>query len=224
MTSTASPSLFKSLFNQTVIITALGYLVDVYDLILFNTLRQPSLADLGLSGDALTKAGIFILNAQQFGLIAGGLFWGILGDKMGRKASLLGSILLYSLASFGCAFVQDENMYAALRFITGLGLAGEIGIGVTLITEKLPPQTRAGGVALFAFIGIAGAVLAAVASEIMPWRTCYMVGGTAGIVLLFTRSLLLESGLFERTRDQTGIVRGNFLMILNWYINAQMQH
>ena len=200
----------EKIFNITVLITALGYLVDVYDMIIFYVLRRTSLEDLGLTGEALTDVGITIVNMQMVGLILGGIFFGILGDKIGRKKCLIGSILVYSLATLACAFVQNVDHYAWLRFIAGFGLAGEVGIGVALITEAMKKERRGLGVTLFGFIGIGGAVLAGLAAEFFDWRTCYLIGGAAGLILLVTRSMLMESGLFELTKA-SGVKRGNFL-------------
>ncbi len=202
----------EKILNITVLITALGYLVDVYDMIIFYVLRRTSLEDLGLSGEALTDIGISIVNMQLIGLILGGIFFGILGDKIGRKKCLLGSILVYSIATLVCAFVQEVQHYAWLRFIAGFGLAGEVGIGVALITEAMKKEKRGLGVTLFGFIGIGGAVLAGAAAEFFDWRTCYMIGGAAGLILLFTRALLMESGLFEVCKA-SGVARGNFLRL-----------
>jgi putative MFS transporter len=209
----AALSQTSKILNATVIVTALGYLVDVYDALIFNVTRVASLTDLGLSGDALTDAGIFILNMQLLGFLLGGLFFGIIGDKLGRKQSLLGSILLYSTATLACAFVQNVDVYATLRFIAGFGLAGEIGVGVALITEVMTKEKRTLGVTFFAFVGISGAVLAAIAAELLDWRTCYIIGGIAGLLLLITRSMILESGMFETIKNKN-VRKGNILDIL----------
>lgn len=206
-----SPS--SKLFNATVIITALGYMVDVYDILIFNVLRNPSLMDLGLTGDELTQKGMFIINLQMTGLIIGGILFGVLGDKIGRKQCLLASILLYSFATLGCAIVQTVEQYALLRFIAGLGLAGEVGIGVALITENMKKENRGLGVAIFTFVGIGGAVLAGVAAELMPWRMCYLAGGIAGLLLLATRAMLSESGLFSKAHEDN-VKRGDFLQFI----------
>jgi putative MFS transporter len=203
----------EKVLNATVIVTALGYLVDVYDILIFNVTRVASLTDLGLTGDAIANTGLFILNMQLLGLLLGGLFFGIIGDRMGRKQSLLGSILLYSTATLGCAFVQDANTYAALRFLAGFGLAGEVGVGVALITEVMTKEKRTLGLTFFAFIGISGAVFAAIAAEFLHWRTCYIIGGVAGLLLLVTRSLILESGMYESIKDKN-IRKGSILFLL----------
>jgi MFS transporter, putative metabolite:H+ symporter len=202
----------NKILTSTVIVTALGYLVDVYDMLVFNVTRVASLTDLGLSGDALTNAGLFILNMQLLGFLLGGLFFGVLGDKMGRKTSLMGSILLYSFATLACAFVQNTDQYAILRFIAGFGLAGEIGVGVALITETLSKEKRGLGVTFFGFIGISGAVIAAVMAETLSWRICYIIGGVAGLLLLLTRSMVLESGMFEETKKDN-VKRGSLRLL-----------
>lgn len=211
MTSQAQ-SYSLNIFSPLVIITALGYMVDVYDLLLFNVVRVPSLTDLGLSGEALTDAGLYILNMQMTGLLIGGLAFGIAGDKIGRKSCLLVSILIYSLATLLCAFVQNADQYALLRFIAGLGLSGEVGIGISLITESLARERRGLATTLFCFIGIMGAVLAAVAASFLEWRTCYLIGGLAGLALLATRALICESELFSKLKA-CEVSRGNLMII-----------
>ncbi len=211
--SQASPLLSAKILTPVVLVTALGYLVDVYDILLFNVVRVTSLTDLGLSGAALTDAGLMILNWQMAGLLLGGLFFGIMGDKVGRKSCLLASILTYSLSTLGCAFVQDEFQYAALRFIAGLGLSGEVGIGVSLVIESVVKEKRGLATTLFCVIGISGAILAAVAATYLDWRLCYLIGGLAGLALLSLRAVVCESGLFEKIR-QANVERGNLLMFL----------
>lgn len=215
MTAFSMPAVSPTskILNATVVVTALGYFVDLYDLLLFSVTRTQSLTDIGLSGDALTDAGLYIINMQAVGLIIGGLLWGVVGDKVGRKKGLLGSILTYSLATLGCAFVQTVDQYALLRFIAGVGLAGEVGIGVTLIAESMSKEKRGLGTAAFAMFGIMGCVAAAGMAEFFDWRTCYIVGGIAGLALLVTRSLVMESGMFERTRTESH-VRGDIIYLL----------
>lgn len=203
----------SKVFNATVIVTALGYLVDLYDVLIFNVTRVASLTDLGLSGTDLTDKGLFILNMQLLGMMLGGLFFGIMGDKIGRKQCLLVSILLYSTATLLCSFVQTPEQYAALRFLAGFGLAGEIGVGIALITESMTKETRTLGVTFFTAVGISGAVLAAIAAEFFSWRTCYIIGGLMGFALLATRTLVMESGLFEKVKEQS-VSRGNFMLLL----------
>lgn len=206
-------ALSPKILTPVVLVTALGYMVDIYDLLLFNVVRVKSLQDLGLSGDALTDAGLFILNLQMAGLLIGGLFFGIMGDKVGRKSCLLASILTYSLATLGCAFVQDEYQYGVLRFIAGLGLSGEVGIGISLVTESIAKEKRGLATTLFCSIGIMGAVLAAIAANTLDWRACYLIGGLAGLALMATRALICESGLFEKTKAGNAS-RGNLMLII----------
>src|SRR5882762_615963 len=118
---------FKLLFSVPVIVAALGYFVDIYDLLLFSIVRRPSLSALGVPDEELFGQGEFLLQVQMGGLLLGGLIWGIMGDKRGRLSVLFGSILMYSLANIGNGFVTNVTQYAALRFIAGLGLAGELG-------------------------------------------------------------------------------------------------
>ncbi|GAB2578942.1 MFS transporter [Spirosoma areae] len=192
-----------------VIVAALGYFVDVYDLLLFNIVRVPSLKDLGLSEADISLVGGRILNFQQAGLLLGGILWGILGDKRGRLSVLFGSIITYSLANLACGFVQDPQLYAGLRFVAGLGLAGELGAGITLVSEILPPQLRGYGSSLVASVGLLGAVVAYFTVTLFDWRTTYFIGGGLGLGLLLLRVSVLESGMFKRVQE-TGVRRGDF--------------
>ena len=200
---------FRPLFALPVIVAALGYFVDVYDLLLFNIVRVPSLKDLGLSEMDVSLTGGQILNFQQAGLLIGGIFWGILGDKRGRLSVLFGSIVTYSIANIFCGFVQSPTAYAALRFVAGLGLAGELGAGITLVSEILPPRLRGYGSSLVASVGLLGAVVAYFTVSLFDWRTTYFIGGGLGLGLLLLRVSVLESGMFKRVQ-QAGVSRGNF--------------
>jgi MFS family permease len=155
----STPS-YKALLSLPVIVASLGYFVDVYDLLLFNIVRVPSLKDLGLGEGDISVIGGQIYNWQQAGLLIGGFLWGILGDKLGRRSVLFGSIITYSLANLACGFVQNVEMYIVLRFIAGLGLAGELGAGITLIAELLPKELRGYGASIIASVGLAGAIAA----------------------------------------------------------------
>ncbi|WP_020599488.1 MFS transporter [Spirosoma panaciterrae] len=209
-TTTLSPSnSLRPLFTLPVIVAALGYFVDVYDLLLFNIVRVPSLKDIGLSEADISIIGGKILNYQQAGLLIGGIVWGILGDKRGRLSVLFGSIITYSLANIACGFVHDPQLYAILRFVAGLGLAGELGAGITLVSEILPPHLRGYGSSLVASVGLLGAVVAYFTVALFNWRTTYFVGGGLGLGLLLMRVSVLESGMFKRTQ-QAGVSRGNF--------------
>jgi len=199
-------------FNKTVIVAALGYFVDVYDLVLFSIVRIASLKDLGFQGQELTDVGLSLLNLQMAGLLIGGVLWGSLGDKRGRLSVLFGSIALYSLANLLNAFVTTKEMYGALRFLAGIGLAGELGAAVTLVSEILPVAVRGYSTAFIAGIGILGAILAAATAEIFDWRIAYGIGGLLGLCLLFTRAKLSDSVIFKQTLSATHR-RGNFLML-----------
>ncbi|MCF8496517.1 MAG: MFS transporter, partial [Alphaproteobacteria bacterium] len=183
----------ERVLGLTVMVTALGYFIDMFDLLIFNMVRMESLGDLGLSGQEITEAGLFVSNAQFGGFILGAWISGVLGDKFGRKRTLYFSILVYSAGSLACAFVQDVPSYALARFITGLGLAGELGAGISLISERLDHTRRGTGVMVLIGMGFLGVVAAALVSEFLPWRTVYIVGGVLGLALLVTRSLLSES-------------------------------
>lgn len=204
----------KALFSIPVIVAALGYFVDIYDLLLFSIVRKPSLSSMGLSGDALMNDGIYLLNMQMTGLLIGGVLWGILGDKKGRLSVLFGSILLYSLANIANGFVQTIDQYAWLRLIAGIGLAGELGAGITLVVEVLPKEIRGYGTTLVATIGLLGAVLAYYIAEHLDWRTAYFIGGGLGLLLLLLRVSIFESGMFEKLKTEK-VSRGNMLMLFN---------
>lgn len=207
----ASP--IRSIFNKTVIIAALGYFVDVYDLALFSIVRIQSLKSLGFMGQELTDIGLGLLNFQMAGLLLGGILWGCLGDKRGRLSVLFGSIALYSLANILNAFVTTKESYAVLRFLAGVGLAGELGAAVTLVTESLPTTARGYATAFIAAIGILGAIFAAITAQLLDWRMAYGLGGSLGIALLFARAKMVDSPIFKQTRDAS-VERGNFLMLL----------
>lgn len=200
-----------SVFNITVIVAALGYFVDIYDLLLFSIIRKPSLTSLGLSPELVVTKGELILGIQMAGLLAGGIIWGIMGDKKGRLSVLFGSIILYSLANIANGFVQTVEQYATVRFIAGLGLAGELGAGITLVSELLSKEKRGIGTSLVAGIGLTGAVVAFFISQEFDWRVCYYIGGGLGLLLLLLRISVFESGMFNHIK-QLPVSRGNFLM------------
>jgi MFS family permease len=204
----------QHLFSIPVIVAALGYFVDIYDLLLFGIVRVPSLKDLGLSPEEVSSVGKNILNWQMGGLLVGGILWGILGDKKGRLSVLFGSIITYSIANIACGFVKDPTTYALLRFVAGVGLAGELGAGITLVSEILPKEIRALGSSLVAGIGLFGAVFAYfTVKELGGWRNAYFVGGGLGIVLLLLRVSVFESGMFENLKHQAHIQKGNFFSL-----------
>ena len=204
----------SQILNLTVFVAALGYFVDMFDLLLFPIVRQPSLTDLGIpQGDAQVPAMFLLLNFQMVGMLLGGIFWGVLGDKKGRLSTLFGSIALYSVANIGNAFVHGLPSYAVWRFLAGLGLAGELGAAVTLVSEILPRNLRAYGTPIVAGVGIFGTVTASLVGKYFPWRTAYLVGGGLGLVLLATRFSLRESGMFRNLGQKADVKRGDFLSL-----------
>lgn len=199
----------KALFSMPVIVASLGYFVDIYDLILFGVVRVSSLKELGLSPSEITEVGAQILNMQMLGMLIGGVLWGVLGDKKGRMSVLLGSIALYSTANFLNGFVEDVNSYMALRFIAGIGLAGELGAGVTLVAEILPKAIRGYGTMVIATVGVTGAIAANVIAQNFDWRSAYIVGGVMGFALLLLRVGLMESQMFKEMKASS-VKRGAF--------------
>lgn len=212
--SFASRDILKHLLSIPVMVAALGYLVDMYDLFLFSVVRVPSLKSLGISGDRLMNDGITLLNMQMAGLLIGGVLWGILGDKKGRLSVLFGSILIYSLANIANGFVTTIEQYAVLRFVAGLGLAGELGAGITLVAEILPKQIRGYGTTLVATMGVLGAILAYFVADLFEWRVSYFIGGSLGLLLLVLRMQVFESGIFVKLKN-SNVQRGNILMLFN---------
>lgn len=211
----------KHLFSLPVIVASLGYFVDIYDLLLFGIVRVPSLKDLGLNPDT---SGTLIMNYQMTGLLIGGILWGVLGDKKGRLSVLFGSIIVYSLANIACGFLpqfpfEDKTtIYALLRFIAGIGLAGELGAGITLVAESLPKQLRAIGTSIVAGFGLFGAVVANLTVELAGgWTNAYFIGGGLGLLLLFLRIGVVESGIYKDIENTESIAKGNFLSFFtNW--------
>jgi MFS family permease len=193
-------------------VASLGYFVDIFDLILFGVVKDPSLRELGFDGKDLLDKGLFLLNMQMGGMLLGGILWGILGDKKGRISVLFGSIFLYSVANIANGFVNDISSYAILRFIAGVGLAGELGAGITLVTEIMPREKRGYGTMLIVVVGALGAVLAALIGDEFGWRNAYFVGGGLGLLLLLLRVGTLESGMFRQVKE-TQISRGDFLSL-----------
>lgn len=203
----------KDVLIPPVIVGALGYFVDIYDLTLFSIVRVPSLKALGLSGDELLTKGVTLINLQMFGMFVGGLLWGILGDKRGRISVLFGSIALYSIANILNGMVTDVTQYGILRFLAGVGLAGELGAAITLVAESLPREIRGLGTTVVASVGICGAVFGGAISESFSWRACYAIGGALGILLLVLRIRLRESGLFSSVRSDANVARGDLGML-----------
>lgn len=198
-------------FNIVVIVAALGYFVDIYDLTLFGIVRVPSLKAIGIPDDQIKDAGVFLLNMQMLGMLIGGIVWGILGDVKGRLSTLFLTILLYSVANIANGFVQNLDQYAWLRLIAGFGLAGELGVGITLVSEVMTKETRAWGTSIVSAIGIAGAVLAFFVAE-WGWKQAYWIGGTLGLLLLGLRVYVVESGMFDKVKESSA-KRGNFLSL-----------
>lgn len=198
-----------------VIVAALGYFVDIYDLLLFTIVKKPSMLGVGSTDATMLVDSTRVINWQMTGLLLGGIIWGMLADKKGRLSVLFGSIILYSVANFATGFVQTVDQYAACRFVGGLGLAGELGAGITLVSELLPKNKRGVGTSLVAGIGLSGAVAAYFTYQFTDdWRLCYKIGGGLGIALLLLRVSVAESGMFKEAKEQK-VVRGNFLMLIN---------
>jgi MFS family permease len=203
-------------FSLAVIVAALGYFVDIYDLLLFTIVRKPSLESLGVdlaNAKMVIAASTKVINWQMWGMLIGGIIWGIMGDRKGRLSVLFGSIILYSVANFLTGYVQNVEQYAIARFVAGVGLAGELGAGITLVSELLPKGKRGIGTSMVAGIGLFGAVAAYFTHEITAdWRLCYKIGGGLGVMLLILRVSVSESGMFKHVQQQAHIVKGDFLM------------
>ncbi len=208
----------QSVLSIPVLVAALGYFVDIYDLLLFTIVREPSLAGIGVNLSdkaAVLVASTKIINWQMIGLLIGGIGWGIMGDKKGRLSVLFGSILIYSVANFVTGYVDSVDQYAWARFAAGIGLAGELGAGITLVAELLPKSKRGIGTSMVAGVGLFGAVAAYfVYAQTQDWRLCYKIGGGLGVGLLILRIRVAESGMFNQVKDQK-VSRGNFLMFFN---------
>lgn len=216
---------FQHLFSLPVIVAALGYFVDIYDLQLFGIVRVQSLESLGLTTkEEVSSIGTTIINFQMIGLLLGGILWGILGDKKGRLSVLFGSIITYSLANLCCGMIPHINFmdkieaYKWLRFIAGIGLAGELGAGITLVSEILPKQLRAIGTSLVAGVGLLGAVVATFTVKLSgDWTIAYFIGGGLGVALLLLRVGVIESGIFKEVASKKHVERGNFFAFFtNW--------
>ena len=200
-------------FSLPVIVGALGFFVDVYDLLLFAIIRKPSLESLGQAPAEVLSKGELIISVQMIGLMVGGIIWGIMGDKKGRLSVLFGSIILYSLANIANGMVQNVPQYIIMRFLAGSGLAGELGASITLVNEMLPKEKRGIAASIIASVGVFGAVTAFFVNQIFHnWRLCYYIGGVMGLLLLLLRANVMESGLFGQVK-KSSVVRGNFLML-----------
>ena len=203
------------LLSLPVIVAALGFFVDIFDLLLFGIVRKPSFASLGLSPEEILTKGELTVSIQLIGMVVGGVLWGIIGDKFGRLKVLFGSILLYSIANIANGFVQDVNLYIIIRFIAGIGLAGELGAGITLTFEILPKEKRSLAAMVIATFGVFGGICAALLSKVIAnWRTLYFIGGGMGLVLLALRVSVAESTMFS-SLEKTTVQRGNYLQFFN---------
>lgn len=212
----------KSIWNITVLVAALGYFVDIFDLILFGMVRTASLTDLGVAEPDLELVGLMLDNWQMLGMLLGGIFWGVLGDRRGRLSVLFGSILTYSLANIANGFVQDVTTYAVLRFVAGFGLAGELGAGITLVSETLDKDKRGLAATLVASVGISGAVVGGfIVKWVGDWRICYFIGGGMGLLLLLLRVNVFESGMFDQMKQNASVQKGRFFSIFKQWDRAK---
>lgn len=200
------------LLSAAVLLAAMGYFVDIYDLLLFSIVRVPSLKSLGFTGQVLTDNGIFLLNIQMLGLLTGGICWGILGDKKGRLYVLFGSIFLYSVANIANGFVHSIESYAVWRYIAGFGLAGELGAGITLVSEIMPKEKRGYATTIVASVGVSGAIVGFLVAELFDWRTSFFIGGGLGLLLLLLRIGVVESGMFGEAKEKHN-KRGDFFSL-----------
>jgi putative MFS transporter len=210
-----TPPLHKSPFNLAVIAAGLGFFVDAFDLFLFSIYRIPSLTDLGLEGVQLKSEGENLLAIQMAGMMLGGILTGMIGDRKGRVAVLFGSILLYSLSNIANAFVEDTTMYAVVRFLAGMGLAGELGAGITLVSETMTIEKRGYGTILVATMGALGAVCAGLAGDLVHWRTAFFIAGIGGLLLLLLRMKSMESQMFKNAADDVGKKKGSFVYLFS---------
>jgi MFS transporter, putative metabolite:H+ symporter len=216
---------------QLVTVAALGYFVDIYDLVLFGVVKAESLTQLmmGASTEQIASTGKFLFNMQMLGMLIGGLLWGILGDKKGRLKVLFGSILMYSAANLANAFVTDITTYAVIRVIAGIGLAGELGAGITLVSEMMSKEKRGYGTMIIVTFGALGAVVASLIGAegkqvgdwlsqlfnrpFANWQVAYIIGGAMGFALLLLRVGTLESAFFKNAQHETSIRKGDIKLI-----------
>jgi putative MFS transporter len=200
-----------------ILVAALGYFVDIFDLVLFGVVRKASLLDLGVAADQIGHVGELLINCQMTGMLVGGVLFGVLGDRHGRLSVLFGSIVTYSLANIANGFVESIPAYATWRFIAGVGLAGELGAGITLVSELMSKETRGIGTTIVAAVGLLGALAASLvgSTQHLDWRHAYFIGGGLGLALLVLRVSVAESGLFARVRGTHGVTRGNFLALFS---------
>ena len=198
-----------------IIVASLGYFVDIYDLVIFSIVRIQSFKDIGIPESEMRTGGEYVLNMQMGGLLLGGIIWGIIGDKFGRIKVLFGSILLYSFANMANAYVHNINSYAIIRFIAGVGLAGELGAGITLVSESMNKNKRGYGTMMVAVVGVLGAIVAFYVAKHFDWRNAYIVGGVIGLLLLVLRVGTFESGLYKNVSGDKKIIKGKFSMLFS---------
>ncbi len=210
----------KKTYIPAIIVSALGYFVDIYDLILFGVIRVQSLESLGYKGADNTILGEWLISIQMFGMLLGGILWGVLGDKKGRLSVLFGSILMYSVANFVNGFINSIESYAFWRFIAGIGLAGELGAGITLVSELMPKEIRGYGSTIIAAFGLLGGITAGLIGNyewnignFENWRLAYVIGGIMGLSLLILRIGVHESGIFEKSKEIENLKKGDFLSL-----------
>lgn len=200
-----------------ILVAALGYFVDVYDLVLFGVIRVPSLKGIGITSDAdIAMYGKMLFNYQMYGMLIGGIFWGILGDKKGRLSVLFGSIFLYSVANVLNGLISNVEQYTILRFIAGFGLAGELGAGITLVSESMSKEKRGYGTTIIASVGVIGAVVASLLAsypDLINWRTNYFIGGAMGFALLIMRIGVSESGMYKQVAQEKHVSKGNIFTL-----------
>ena len=212
--------------NKLIIVAALGYFVDIYDLLLFGVERSESLKEIlnemhptfseVVKKDLNAIYGKILLNWQMAGMLIGGIFWGIIGDKKGRLSVLFGSILVYSIANILNGMVHHTDSYMLLRFISGFGLAGELGAGITLVSESMSKEKRGYGATIVATVGVFGAVVAGFMGDIITdWRNSFYLGGAMGLVLLVLRIGVFESGMFHHIKEDSSIKKGNILQLFS---------
>jgi MFS family permease len=200
-----------SLLSIPVIVAALGYFVDIYDLLLFGMIRNTSLQGF-VASEKVVSTGLDIMSVQMYGLLLGGIIWGVMGDKKGRLSVLFGSIILYSLANIANGFVQSIDQYKICRFIAGIGLAGELGAGITLVSELIPKEKRGIATSIVAGVGLTGAILAYFMAQEFSWKVCFYIGGGLGLLLLVLRISVFESGMYIGIKNTRTIQKGNFFM------------
>ncbi len=198
-----------------IVAASLGFFVDLYDIIIVSVVRQSSLRGVGVPESELLSKGVWLLNAQMLGMLIGGFLWGILGDKKGRLSVLFGSIFLYSVTTLAAAYAPNYPTFLALRLFAGIGLAGELGAGITLVSEQMPQQKRGLGPAIIGSCGMLGALLGAWVGGRYSWQFTYQLGGWMGFALLFLRLGVLESGMFEALKkERSASLRGNLALLL----------